>query len=63
MAGLPQSVRPLTAAVVAVDAAHEGHDPVHHVGAWRRQRLDLWRTGGRMRHSPLLRAALTCIVR
>ncbi|MER7689818.1 hypothetical protein [Streptomyces sp. NPDC097610] len=39
LAGLPESVRPLTEAVVAVDAAHEGHDPLHHLGAWQRKRL------------------------
>ncbi|MFD4795591.1 CHAT domain-containing protein [Streptomyces anulatus] len=63
LAGLPESVRPLTEAVVAVDAAHEDHDPVRHLGAWQRQQLDRWRTDGRIEHSPLLWAALTCIVR
>ncbi|NNN31717.1 CHAT domain-containing protein [Streptomyces sp. S3(2020)] len=63
LAGLPESVRPLTEAVVAVDAAHEDHDPVGHLGAWQRQRLDRWRADGRIEHSPLLWAALTCIVR
>lgn len=63
LAGLPQSVRPLTEAVVAVDAAHEDHDPVRRLGAWQRQQLDRWRADGRIEHSPLLWAALTCIVR
>lgn len=63
LAGLPQSVRPLTEAVVAVDAAHEDHDPVRRLGAWQRQQLDQWRADGRIEHSPLLWAALTCIVR
>ncbi|MFF7051208.1 CHAT domain-containing protein [Streptomyces griseorubiginosus] len=63
LAGLPESVRPLTDAVVAVDAAHEDDDPVRHLGTWQRAQLDLWRTGGRIEHSPLLWAALTCIVR
>ncbi|MDX3128322.1 hypothetical protein PV367_00510 [Streptomyces europaeiscabiei] len=62
-AGLPQSVRPLTEAVVAVDAAHEDHDPVRRLRAWQRQQLDRWRADGRIEHSPLLWAALTCIVR
>ncbi|MFJ4788463.1 CHAT domain-containing protein [Streptomyces sp. NPDC088794] len=63
LAGLPESVRPLTEAVVAVDAAHEDHDPVRHLGVWQRQLLDQWRADGRIEHSPLLWAALTCIVR
>lgn len=63
LAELPESVRPLTEAVIAVDAAHEDRDPVRHLGAWQRQRLDQWRAGGRIEHSPLLWAALTCIVR
>lgn len=63
LAQLPESVRPLTQAVVAVDAAHEDHDPVRHLGAWQRQQLDRWRAEGRIEHSPLLWAALTCIVR
>ncbi|MFJ9566851.1 CHAT domain-containing protein [Streptomyces fuscichromogenes] len=63
LAGLPESVRPLTEAVVAVDAAHEDDDPVRHLGAWQRQQLDRWRADGRIEQSPLLWAALTCIVR
>ncbi|WP_232030147.1 CHAT domain-containing protein [Streptomyces lincolnensis] len=63
LAGLPESVRPLTEAVIAVDAAHEDPDPVRRLGAWQRQRLDQWRSEGRIEHSPLLWAALTCIVR
>ncbi|MEU9919559.1 CHAT domain-containing protein [Streptomyces sp. NPDC051001] len=63
LAGLPQSVRPLTEAVVAVDAAHENHDPVRRLGAWQRQQLDRWRADRRIEHSPLLWAALTCIIR
>ena len=34
-----------------------------HLGAWQRQQLDRWRADGRIEHSPLLWAALTCIVR
>lgn len=63
LAGVPEPVRPLTEAVVAVDAAHEHHDPVRHLGGWQRKQLDRWRTGGRIEHSPLLWAAMTCIVR
>ncbi|WP_216587389.1 tetratricopeptide repeat protein [Streptomyces brasiliscabiei] len=62
LAGVPDSVRPLTEAIVAVDAAHEHADPVDRLGRWQREQLDRWRTGGRTEHSPLLWAALTCIV-
>nr|WSX75292.1 CHAT domain-containing protein [Streptomyces sp. NBC_00899] len=63
LAGVPESVRPLTEAVIAVDAAHEHPDPVRRLGAWQRGQLDRWRTGGGIEHSPLLWAAMTCIVR
>lgn len=63
LAGLPESVRPLTEAVIAVDTAHEDPDPIHHLGRWQRQQLDRWRTGRRIEHSPLLWAAMTCITR
>ncbi|WP_329172350.1 CHAT domain-containing protein [Streptomyces sp. NBC_01477] len=62
LAGLPDSVRPLTEAIVAVDTAHEHPDPVRRLGRWQREQLDHWRTGGRIEHSPLLWAAMTCIV-
>lgn len=62
LAGLPESVRPLSEAIVAVDAAHEDRDPVHRLGRWQRERLDRWRADGRIEHSPLLWAAMTCIV-
>jgi tetratricopeptide (TPR) repeat protein len=62
LGGLPESVRPLTEAVVAVDAAHEDEDPVRRLGVWQRERLDRWRTGGRIEDSPLLWAAMTCVV-
>ncbi|WP_307835336.1 CHAT domain-containing protein [Streptomyces adelaidensis] len=63
LAGLPESVRPLTEAVIAVDTAHDDPDPVHRLARWQRHRLDRWRTDHRIEHSPLLWAALTCIVR
>ncbi|WP_328498784.1 CHAT domain-containing protein [Streptomyces sp. NBC_00414] len=63
LAGVPESVRPLTDVVVAVDTAHEHHDPVRRLGVWQREQLDRWRTGRRIEHAPLLWAALTCIVR
>ncbi|MFD5319948.1 hypothetical protein [Streptomyces sp. NPDC127098] len=63
LAGLPESVRPLSEAVVAVDTAHEHPDPVGRLGRWQRERLDHWRTAGRIEHSPLLWAALTCVTR
>ncbi|MFI6542049.1 hypothetical protein ACIBO9_02270 [Streptomyces prunicolor] len=62
LAQLPESVRPLTEAIVAVDTAHEDEDPVRSLGGWQREQLDRWRTDGRIEHSPLLWAALTCIV-
>jgi len=62
LAQLPESVRPLSEAIIAVDAAHEHEDPVHRLGRWQREQLDRWRTDGRIEHSPLLWAALTCIV-
>ena len=62
LAGVAESVRPLTDAIVAVDAAHEHPDPVHRLGTWQRQQLERWRSGRRIEHSPLLWAALTCIV-
>ncbi|MFE6824772.1 hypothetical protein [Streptomyces sp. NPDC057690] len=62
LAGLSTSVRPLSEAIVAVDTAHEHHDPVHLLGRWQREQLDHWRSGGRIEHSPLLWAAMTCIV-
>ncbi|MGQ4365214.1 hypothetical protein [Streptomyces sp. SAS_272] len=62
LAGLPESVRPLTEAIVAVDAAHESPDPVARLASWQRERLDHWRAEGGIEHSPLLWAAMTCIV-
>jgi hypothetical protein len=46
LAQLPESVRPLTDAVVAVDAAHESPDPVARPARRQRERLDRWRAGG-----------------
>ncbi|WP_330293245.1 hypothetical protein [Streptomyces sp. NBC_00576] len=62
LAGLPKSVRPLTEAIVAVDTAHEDPDPVERLGRWQRDRLDRWRAGGGIEHSPLLWAAIPSIV-
>ncbi|MFF0011714.1 hypothetical protein [Streptomyces sp. NPDC005374] len=62
LAGLPESVRPLSEAVLAVDTAHEHPDPVHRLGRWQREQLDRWRADGRIEHSPLVWAAMTCIV-
>ncbi|MFM9605580.1 tetratricopeptide repeat protein [Streptomyces turgidiscabies] len=61
LAGLPESVRPLTETIIAVDTAHEHPHPVGELGRWQRERLGLWRAGGRIEHSPLLWAALTSI--
>jgi hypothetical protein len=62
LAGLDEAVRPLTEAVAAVDAAHEGQDPPRSLAAWQRGQLARWRDGSRIEHSPLLWAALTTIV-
>ncbi|MFE7046684.1 CHAT domain-containing protein, partial [Streptomyces atratus] len=62
LADVPESVRPLSELIVAVDAAHEDRDPVHRLGRWQRERLTRWRADGRIEHSPLLWAATTCIV-
>ncbi|MFE7978103.1 hypothetical protein [Streptomyces shenzhenensis] len=62
LAGLAESVRPLSEAIVAVDTAHEDPDPVQWLGRWQRKQLDRWRADGRTEHSPLLWAAMTCIV-
>ncbi|MER7922485.1 hypothetical protein ABTY96_05010 [Streptomyces sp. NPDC096057] len=62
LAQLPESVRPLTEAIVAVDTAHEHEDPVLSLGGWQREQLDRWRAEGRIEHAPLLWAAMTSIV-
>ncbi|MFJ3670534.1 hypothetical protein ACIPSE_29165 [Streptomyces sp. NPDC090106] len=62
LAGLPDTVRPLSEAVVAVDAAHEDDDPAARLARWQRERLDRWRADGGIAYSPLLWAAMTCIV-
>ncbi|MEV2245559.1 hypothetical protein [Streptomyces sp. NPDC049970] len=62
LAGVSEDVRPLSEAVVAVDTAHEHSDPVRRLGQWQREQLDRWRDGGRVEHSPLLWAAMTCVV-
>ncbi|MFE7074793.1 CHAT domain-containing protein [Streptomyces sp. NPDC057620] len=63
LAAVPETVRPLTDLVIAVDDAHEHADPVRRLGSWQRERLDRWRADGRIEHAPLLWAAVTCIVR
>ncbi|MBK3576998.1 CHAT domain-containing protein, partial [Streptomyces sp. MBT65] len=62
LAQLHDSVRPLTEAIIAVDTAHEDDDPVRSLGSWQREQLDRWRADGRIEDSPLLWAAMTCIV-
>ncbi|MFH8371181.1 hypothetical protein [Streptomyces sp. NPDC018031] len=62
LTGLPEAVRPLSQAVIAVDTAHDHRDPVSRLGGWQREQLAHWRAGGRIEHSPLLWAAMTCIV-
>ncbi|GAA1256985.1 CHAT domain-containing protein [Kitasatospora nipponensis] len=62
LADVAPSVRPLSEAVVAVDAAHEHPDPVRRLASWQREQLDRWRTDRRVEHSPLLWAALSCLV-
>ncbi|MFJ6294804.1 CHAT domain-containing protein [Streptomyces griseoviridis] len=63
LAGVPQTVRPLTEAVTAVDTAHESDNPVTELTTWQQSQLTKWRTTGNPSHSPLLWASLTCIVR
>ncbi|MFD0414748.1 hypothetical protein [Streptomyces sp. NPDC127108] len=61
-ASVPDQLRPLTEAVIAVDAAHEHEDPVHRLAHWQRARLNHWRTTRGPEHTPLLWAALTNII-
>lgn len=63
LGGVTESNRPLSDVIVAVDAAHDDHDPVHRLGVWQRNQLDRWRAHHRIEDSPLLWAAITCIVR
>ncbi|GHC73080.1 hypothetical protein GCM10010349_50510 [Streptomyces flavofungini] len=63
LAALPDSVRPLTQAVIAVDNAHDHPDPVHQLARWQRSQLNNWRADHRVEHSPLLWASLTCIIK
>ncbi|MFF5624070.1 CHAT domain-containing protein [Microbacterium sp. NPDC012755] len=44
----------LTDAVIAVNAAHESHDPVGALGAWQREQRRLWTSTGDPRHSPIM---------
>ncbi|PRY37843.1 CHAT domain-containing protein [Umezawaea tangerina] len=46
-------------AVVAVDAAQSAADPVAALGAWQRERADLWERAGDPAHSPVVWAAFT----
>lgn len=62
LADVPESVRPLSEAIRAIDSAHEHPDPVGNLAGWQREQLDHWRSEGRTEHSPLLWAAMTCIV-
>ncbi|MFF3378507.1 hypothetical protein ACFYXF_36825 [Streptomyces sp. NPDC002680] len=62
LAKVPESVRPLSEAICAIDRAHEHPDPVSSLADWQREQLDHWRSEGRTEHSPLLWAAMTCIV-
>lgn len=47
----------LTEAIVAVNAAHEQDDPISALGAWQRERRELWTSTGDPRHSPIIWAA------
>lgn len=62
LAKVPESVRPLSEAIRATDRAHEHPDPVSSLATWQHEQLDHWRSEGRIEHSPLLWAAMTCIV-
>lgn len=63
LAGVGESIRPLSDLIVAVDSAHEEPDPVARLGDWQRERLAAWRATGSVEHSPLLWGALTSLVR
>ena len=62
LANVPESVRPLSEAITAIDTAHEHPDPVSSLSRWQRDQLDHWRAGGGIEYSPLLWGAMTCIV-
>ncbi|MEV6277187.1 CHAT domain-containing protein [Nocardia sp. NPDC051832] len=53
--------RPLLDTIYAVDAAHEQPDPVVALIDWQRDRLDAWRGGGAIAHSPILWSALATV--
>ncbi|GIG68569.1 CHAT domain-containing protein [Phytomonospora endophytica] len=53
--------RPLQDAVAAIDAAHDGDDPVAAIGEWQRGRLAAWREKGSVADSPVLWAAFSTI--
>ncbi len=63
LGGVAESIRPLSEAIIAVDAAHDHRDPIRQIGAWQRDQLDRWRNDPRIEHSPLLWAAMTSIIR
>lgn len=62
LAAVPTSVRPLTEAVIAVDAAHEHTDPIRTLTRWQHTQLNHWRTTHSPEHTPLLWASLTNII-
>ena len=47
----------LTAAIIAVNAAHESDDPIGALGAWQRAQRELWTSTGDPHHSPIVWAA------
>ncbi|MGX1805345.1 CHAT domain-containing protein [Nocardia sp. NPDC055321] len=61
LGGAPATSRPLQDAVCAIDAAHEGADPVRALNDWQRTRLAAWRATGAIENSPLIWAAFATI--
>ncbi|WP_059009875.1 hypothetical protein [Streptomyces specialis] len=59
--GVAATERPPAGAVVAVDAAHDGEDPVAALCGRQRDRLADWRNGRGVAHSPPLRAAVATV--
>lgn len=60
--GLGGDERPVIAAALAVDEAHEADDPVAWIRRWQIEKLEAWRVRGRLSDSPLVWATLATTV-
>lgn len=60
--GLDHEERPVIAAALAVDEAHDADDPVEWLRRWQTGRLEAWRARGTLAETPLVWAALTTTV-